>query len=186
MSVQDMDDETRSRLVDMGWLLNELVGDIKTPVDLAFQLKPAMDASSQNYLSINRLCLTGVLIGLCKLNEIFTHYGIEIRNFPVELRKKMKAVKREIEGRGIYAYRSKYLAHSFSREKDCKPKPLSLSESVQALMKIIDYGLDPVCANVFEFYKWAYEKGNEDSVVNVIYSCVKHIDHIVGGLGKRT
>lgn len=170
----------------MGWLLNDLVGDIKTPVDLAFQLKPAMDASNENYLSINRLCLTGVLIGLCKLNEIFEHYGTEIKNFPVELREKIRAVKKEIEDRGMYAYRSKYLAHSFSKQKGCKPRPLSLRESVQALMKIIDYGLDPVRANVFEFYKWAYEKDNENSVVNVIYSCVKHIDHIVGGLGKRT
>lgn len=60
-------EETRLRLIDMAWLLNDLTSDLKTPVDLILQLRPAMDESKQNYMSISRLCITSLIVNLCKL-----------------------------------------------------------------------------------------------------------------------
>lgn len=62
-------EETRLRLIDMAWLLNDLTSDLKTPVDLILQLRPAMDESKQNYMSISRLCITSLIVNLCKLNQ---------------------------------------------------------------------------------------------------------------------
>ena len=177
--------ETKSRLIDMAWLLNDLTCDLKTPVDLIFQFKLSMNDNKQDYMSISRLCLTSLIVNLCKLNEIIDHYGLEIRSFPEELRKSVYGVKTEIENKNMYAFRSEYVAHAFSKEKNCRMKPLTFDENVKALMKVIDYGVNPVTENIFKFCRWVYTKDDISSVVHVVYRCVRHIEATVGGLGKR-
>lgn len=178
-------EETRLRLIDMAWLLNDLTSDLKTPVDLILQLRPAMDESKQNYMSISRLCITSLIVNLCKLKEIIDHYGAEIRSFPQDIRNALYSIKSEVEKKDMYAFRSKYVAHAFSKEKGGQQRPLTFDENVKALMKIIDFGLNPVTENVFKFCEWIHVKDDLQSVVYIVYSAVKHIDTIVGGLGAR-
>ncbi|MDN3559256.1 integron-associated HEPN domain-containing protein [Vreelandella neptunia] len=181
----DLSPEKKASLVEMAWLLNDLTSDLKTPVDLVFQFKPAMVDNKQNHMAISRLCITSLIVNLCKLKEIIDHYGSEIRSFPEELRKSLYGVKSEIEKKNMYAFRSKYVAHAFSKEKGLQKKPLTFHENVRALMEVIDYGLNPVTENIFKFCQWIYVEGDFNSVVYIIYSCVKHIETTVGGLGKR-
>lgn len=177
--------ETKLRLIDMAWLLNDLTSDLKTPVDLIFQLRPAMDENKQNYMSISRLCITSLIVNLCKLKEIIDHYGAEIRSFPEALRKSLYSIKSEVEKKDMYAFRSKYVAHAFSKEKGGQQKPLTFDENVQSLIKIIDFGLKPVTENVFKFCEWVHVKDDLKSVVYIVYDTVKHIDIVLGGLGAR-
>lgn len=174
-----------SRLIDMAWLLNDLTNDLKTPVDLVFQLRPAMDDNQRNFMSISRLCLTSIIVNLCRLKEVIDYYGAEIRSFPEDLRDSLYGIKSEVEKKDMYAFRSKYVAHAFSKEKGSQPKPLTFDQNVKALMAIIDFGLNPVTENVFTFCKWIYFKDDFQSVVNIVYGAVKHIETVVGGLGAR-
>jgi|GEM_PF-4743229 len=178
-------EEKRSRLIDMAWLLNDMVVDLRTPVDLIIHFKPDMKDSKQNFMSISRLCLQSIIINLCKINEIIDHYGADIRDFPDPIKNPLYKIKSEVEKRGMYSFRSKYLAHSFSKEKGEERKPLSFDQNVKALMNIIDYGLNPVTENIFRFCDWIYIKDDASSVIYVIYETVKHIESTVGGLGQR-
>lgn len=180
-----LSEKTKSRLIDMAWLLNDLTSDLKTPVDLLFNLKPSMDVSKQNFMAISRLCITSLIVNLCKLDEIISHYGFEIKDFPEEIKTSLRTVKLEIENRGMYAFRSKYVAHAFSEEKGEVKRPLNFDENVKSMMKIIDYGIDPVTDNVFRFGEWVYIKDDQSSIVYIIYNSVKYIESLVGGLGKR-
>ena len=185
-SVNTLSDEDKNRLIAMAWLLNNLTSDFRTPVDIFVQLRPVMDSSQQNFMAFSRLCLSSLIINLCKFNEIIDHYGFEIKTyFPEDLRNSIYSVKSEIEKRGMYAYRSKYIAHAFTKESGQKAKPLSFEENVNSLMKVIDYGL-PVKENVFKFGDWVYKKDDENSVVYINYKAVQRIESLVGGLGKRT
>lgn len=141
--------------------------------------------NKQNFMSFTRLFLTSAIISLSKFDEIINHYGKEIKDFPEELRNSIKNIKNQIEERGVYKFRSQYLAHAFST-KDGQKKPLTFDENVKALMKIVDYGLNPIEENFFKFAEWIYKKDDEESVVNVNFRVVQHIDSIVGGLGKRS
>jgi len=181
-NASDLDQE---KLKDMAWLLNDLTSDLKTPVNLIFRLDPAIIDGKDNFMAISRLCLHSLIINLCKLKEIIDHYGYEIRGFPDDLRKPLYELKRKIESKGMYAFRSKYLAHAFSKDENGEKKPLSFDENIKALMKVIDYGRSPAKENVFEFCGWVFTQGKEHTVVYIVAKTVKHIDHIVGGLGRR-
>ncbi|WLG54299.1 hypothetical protein PSH77_16565 [Pseudomonas extremorientalis] len=187
MVPQDSENAERSkeRLIDMAWLLNDLTSDLKTPVDLLVQLQPQMEASKQNFQSLSRLCIASLIVNLCKFDEIIVHYGAEINGFPDAIKAPLREVKIEIEKRGMYAFRSKYLAHAFSDVKGQPKKPLSFDDNVKSMMRVIDYNLNPVTENVYRFGAWVYTQSDETSVVHVIYNAVKYIESTVGGLGER-
>ncbi|MNU89568.1 hypothetical protein D3C71_794100 [compost metagenome] len=89
---KDIAADVKSRLIDMAWLLNDLTSDLKTPVYLIFQLRPAMDDNSNNFMSISRLCLTSLIVNLCRLKEIIDYYGAEIRSFSEGLRSSLYSI----------------------------------------------------------------------------------------------
>ncbi|UTW33192.1 hypothetical protein KF946_00975 [Idiomarina loihiensis] len=80
-------------------------------------------------MSVARMCISSMVIGLCKFDEITQYYGKEIRGFPDELKGEIYSIKQEIEKRKMYSYRSRYLAHSFSKEEKLT-KPLEFSSAV--------------------------------------------------------
>ncbi|WP_374151518.1 integron-associated HEPN domain-containing protein [Xanthomonas hortorum] len=136
-------------------------------------------------MSISRLCITSLIINLCRLKEIIDHYGAEIRSFPEDLRDSLYSIKSEVERKDMYAFRSKYVAHAFSKEKGGRQKPLTFDQNVKSLMKIIDFGLNPVTDNIFEFCKWIYVKDDLRSVTYIVYSTVNYIRTVAGDLGVR-
>jgi hypothetical protein len=172
-----------SRQVELGWLLNELIVDLKTPVDVMFLLKGGLN--NNEIMSLSRLCISSIIINLCRLNEILSHYGKEITAFPNDLKTELRQIQKEVESKKMYTYRSKYIAHAFSEEKGESKRPLPFADAVKALMVIIDRGLNPVSENAFAFCEWVYQKDSPACVVNTIHSAVSLIDKNVGGLGKR-
>lgn len=179
-----MTESQKLRLREMGWQLNDLVMDLKTPVDVAMVLR-IESGKILEMMSLNRMVLAALFVNLCKLLEIVSHYGKEIRNFPDDVRSDLLEIKREIEKKGIYQYRSTYIAHAFIEEKGQPKRALSLEEASQALRAIIDVGLSPVIENVYAFCRWIYEQENPRCVVNVIYRTVRVVEASSGGLGVR-
>lgn len=50
-------------------------------------------------MSVARMCISSMVIGLCKFDEITQYYGKEIRGFPDELKGEIYSIKQEIEKR---------------------------------------------------------------------------------------
>lgn len=171
------------RLKDMGWLLNDLVLDLSAPSDVMQKFKELHNTQTSE-MAVARMCISSMVIGLCKFDEISQYYGKEIRDFPDELKNGIYSIKQEVEKRRMYSYRSKYLAHSFSKD-DKMTKPLEFSAAVDSLKKIIGDELKPAIENGYAFCKWVYDENDESCVVNIIHQTVFHIDEITGGMGKR-
>lgn len=172
------------RLREMGWQLNDLVMDLKTPVDVAMLLRIEF-ATKLEVMSLSRMVLGALVVNLCKLLEIANYYGKEIKDLPDDIRSDLLEIKRKIEKKGIYQYRSTYIAHAFTQDKGQPKRALSFGEASQALRAIIDEGLSPVMENVYAFCRWIYEQDNRRCVVNVIYRTVRAVEASSGGLGVR-
>jgi hypothetical protein len=171
------------RLKDLGWALNDLVVDLKTPTDVMALLGNKTKTDIE-FMSLSRMCLSALIVNLCKLDDLINHFGKDIRGLSDTVRSPLIQIKMEIESREMYRYRSTYLAHAIANDKNIK-RPLTLKEATSYLIKIIDKGLNPIDHNLYAFCDWIYKKDEKDCVVNVIYSVVMEIDTIVGGLGKR-
>ncbi|WP_250441857.1 hypothetical protein [Caballeronia sp. AZ1_KS37] len=179
-----MSEHQKLRLREMGWQLNDLVMDLKTPVDVAMLLRVEARTNLEA-MSLSRMVLGALFVNLCKLLEIANHYGKEVRDLPDDIRVDLLEIKRKIEEKGIYQYRSTYIAHAFIQEKGQPKRALSFREATQALQAIIDEGLTPVMENVHAFCRWIYEQDDQRCVVNVIYRTVRAVEASLGGLGIR-
>lgn len=174
----------KQRLVDMAWLLNDICLDLKTPTDIIYLARDTSLTQIQ-IMSIGRMALCALFVNISKLLEALNFYGKEIRTLPPPLFKRLIDIKREIEEKGIYEYRSTYIAHAFLKEKDKDPRPLMLEEASNALKKIINKGLSPPIENAFVFCSWVYTRQDENCVVKTIEQTVKEIELRLGGLSKR-
>ena len=183
-NTQPVNEASKKQLVDMAWQLNELVMDLKTPTDVLKHLRSELQTDMQ-VMSLSRMILGALFVNLCKTVEIIDHYGQHIRLLPEEVRRDLINIKKSIEGRGIYKYRSTYIAHAFSQEKGQPKRPLTLTEASRALEAIIDEGLDPVVENVFSFCGWVYSKDDPKCVVNILHRTVIAVEFYAGGLGAR-
>lgn len=180
-----MDELQRQRLIDMAWQLNDLVVDLKTPTDLVTLLKSEINDGIQT-MSLSRMVLSTLLVNLCKLLEIINHYGKDMRQLPDSVGLELNSIKKTIEDKGIYSYRSTYIAHAFIQEKGQPKRPITLAEATQALIKIIDEGLNPVIENVYSFCNWIYMKEEATCVVNTLHRAIRSIEQTTGGLGSRS
>lgn len=172
------------RKKELAWAMNDLVVDLKTPTDILALLGPSLLKKGE-LLSVRRLCLSALIVNLCKFDELSSHYGKEINELTPKLKDMVRHIKLTIEGKKMYAYRSTYLAHALSMVKGQPKRPLSLKEATTSLMIIIDEGLNPIAKNIDAFCEWIYKKGEENSVVNVAHAIVKEIDKELNGIGKR-
>lgn len=168
----------------MAWLLNDLVMDLRTPVDILHEFKEQLDHKT-NFMALSRLLANSSVVNLCKFLEIVNHYGKEINIFPDELKKAIYTVKQEIENRQMYAYRSQYIAHAFSKNKTSNKAPLEFGDNVNSMKKVFAYDEGDIKECVFKFCDWIYIKDNPNSVINVIRRLVKHVNNMVEGLGSR-
>ncbi|AUW07575.1 hypothetical protein [Vibrio campbellii] len=141
------------RYEEMSWSLTDLVVDMTTPsvVFEEFDQSPEFVPDSPKYLAINRMCLSHIIIALCKFDEIFVEYSEEFKAMPKPLYEDLKRIKKEIERRNIYKFRSIYVGHAFKEDRKGKKvlskKPLSLNEGNERLNKI-------VANDYLDFYDW--------------------------------
>jgi hypothetical protein len=168
----------------MAWQLNELVMDLKTPTDVMILLKGEAKNGMQ-IMSLSRMILSALFVNLRKITEIIDHYGSDLRLLPTDVRNDLIKIKKAIDDKGIYKYRSTYIAHAFTQEKGRPKRPLTVAEASKALAIIIDEGLNSIIENVLSFCNWIYKKDDPNCVVNILYRTVQAVESIVGGLGAR-
>jgi hypothetical protein len=166
------------RIEQLKWLLVDAIYDLATPAALLreYQSNKDNDLGSAKYFGVCRMCNSHTIIALAKLDEAINHFGNEIKDFPPDLRNEIRQIKREIETRGVYAFRSKYVAHSFSGDGSDKA-PLKIDDGYRMLEKVTGPNLD-------EFYNWVSPEGNESEndrgVVAVVVKMRDHCGKIVG------
>lgn len=159
------------RFEEMSWLLSDLLVDMTAPslVLKEFGRIPEFVPENPSYLAINRMCLSHIIIALCKFDEIFVEYAAEFKTMPKDLYTGLKSIKSEIEQRKIYKFRSMYVGHAFKEErkgyKVLSRKPLSLVEGQDRLKTI-------VANDYIKFYDWIcpqnIKESDGTSVVNLI------------------
>uniref|UniRef100_UPI001F15F2E5 hypothetical protein n=1 Tax=Vibrio anguillarum TaxID=55601 RepID=UPI001F15F2E5 len=141
------------RYEEMSWLLTDLLVDMTAPsaVFKEFDQFPEFVPENPTYLAINRMCLSHIIIALCKFDEIFVEYSKEFKAMPKPLYEDLKRIKKEVEIRNIYKFRSIYVGHAFKEERQGRKvlskKPLSLNEGYDRLTKI-------VANDYLGFYDW--------------------------------
>lgn len=172
-------------MIAMAWQLNDLIVDLKTPVDIMLGLKSEIKSDMQS-MALSRMVLSALFVNLCKLLEIINHYGSDVKDLPGDIVRDVRKIKLTIEEKGIYAYRSTYIAHAFIQEKNQPKRALTLNEATKALMKIIDEGANPLMENVYIFCGWIYKEGEQSCVVNTLYRTILFIEKEFGALGKRS
>jgi hypothetical protein len=174
----------KTRMIAMAWQLNDLVVDLKTPVDIMAIFKDVSKTNLQS-MALSRMVLSAVFVNLCKLLEIINHYGKDIKDLPDNVGPDLNKIKVAIEEKGIYAYRSTYIAHAFIQEKGHAKRALTLDEATSALMRIIDKGLSPPITNAYVFCDWIYSEGDQTCVVNTLHRTVLAVQKQFGALGNR-
>jgi len=195
-------DVERQRYLEFVWALQELMIDLKTPVDIYFVMTEEIPKLEQNGLlevttpqptaeqkmSLNRFIVFPIINSLCKLWELCNAYGKEINCLPEDVAKALKDINRSTELRKVYTFRSTYTAHILRMEKGARKRPLTLQESLDALERVteIDRKGEVFSRDSFRTYlKWIYSRG-EPCVVNTVYDVIVAIDKKIGGIPART
>lgn len=119
--------DMNERLNFLKWALCDLI------IDLTINTEVLRDALSRSNFSpedpknqaLVRMVCSSLTVNLSKLSEAFSHFGKEVNALDEPLRAKCLAIKKEIEDRKIYQFRSKYAAHLIDKKTNL---PLSLVE----------------------------------------------------------
>lgn len=172
-----------ARINQLKWLLVDAIYDLVTPATVyrEYQSNSGFDPAAPKYLGVCRMCNSHAIIALAKLDEAINHFGKEIKDFPEVLRADVYKIKKQIEAKGVYKFRSRYVAHAFNGEGNSKA-PLHISEGYQMLTNITGPRLD-------EFYCWICPEENHesDNSFGVVPVVVKMRDHclVISGSGRE-
>ena len=159
---------------ELSWLFTDLMMDMIAPSIVFKEFGKIHEFVPENssYLSINRMCLSQLIITLCKFHEIYSKFGeydSEFKTMPQELFDSLQSIDSEIKRRDIYKFRNVYVGHAFKEirkgNKIVSRKPLSLEEGQTRLNNI-------VANDYLEFYDWIcpqdLKTSDGSSVVEVI------------------
>lgn len=195
-------DEENSRFLSLAWSLQELMIDLKTPVDIYFILKDTLyklnDAgyikitskppTEEEEMSLNRFVIFPLINSLCKLWELCSHYGKDINKLPEEIKTPLRKLTRHIEDRRMYDFRNTYTAHIFKKDKQgCRP--LTLRESSAALANVMGVTTKDTYYKTDEFRNFMlriYNKSDKDCAVSVVYATILAIENRIGKLAPRS
>lgn len=172
-----------TRIEQFKWVLVDAIFDLVTPATVFREYKNSekIGTDNQKFLGIARMCNSHTIIALAKLDEAINHFGKEIKSFPEPLKLEIKKIKIAIEKKGVYQFRSQYVAHTFNNEGGNKA-PLKIEDGYKLLTAITGDNLDI-------FYQWIYpigEDGDESqSVVSVVVKMRDHCIRIVGSSQNR-
>ncbi len=158
-----------ARFEEVQWLLIDIIGDLLAPNQVFVERGDGEIANNELYMPINRMCLTQIIISLCKFDEIYRHYHSEFNLLPHDLLTKVKGIKQEIEKRNVYSFRSTYIGHAFKKESG-KQSPMTADE--------IEKGFNKVLSNdQVAFHDWIFPLDEMDrngtSVVEVLNEAVQ-------------
>jgi hypothetical protein len=174
------------RIRHLKWLLVDQIVDLTTATVAIRDHMEVMrgDNPPPPYWSICyfRMCSTFLIVSLSKLWETLDHFSAEIRHFPIEVREACGVVRKELERRKVYQFRSKYAAHVIDK---ATKKPLSLVEGERRYKEII--GGEDV-GDFAAFCDWINPEANpmpETSVMHAVVCTRDHCLELVGGDAQR-
>ena len=169
------------RIDSIRWVLVGLIYDFCGAAEIYrdYALRPSFDPhEDMESLGAIRVCQTSAIIGLSRLWELLNGFGKEVNETPESLRTKLIDLKREIEERKVYQFRSKYVGHVFD---DDTKAPIKVQDGYPRLIKII--------GNDWEsFYKWIFPDPKSDyssSVVGIVTEYRDYCNSIVGQCNER-
>jgi hypothetical protein len=142
-----------NRFEEMSWLFSDMIHDMVAPSAVLKELNTVKEFRSGNssYLAVHRMCLSHLIISLCKFDEIYREYRDERKEMPQAIQVPLDELKREIEKRKIYQFRSKYVGHAFEEIKVDGGKNknilIPLKEGDKRLFTIVD-------GDHNKFYDW--------------------------------
>lgn len=127
--------DMNERLNFLKWALCDLI------IDLTINAEVLRDALSKKDFSpeypkdqaLVRMVCSSLTVNLSKLSEALSHFGKEVNALDEPLRGRCLAIKKEIEDRKIYQFRSKYAAHLIDKDTNL---PLSLVEGEKRVADI--------------------------------------------------
>lgn len=174
-----------ARLIHLKWVLVDQIVDLATATsairDHIEVMKKESAPSEKWSICYFRMCSTFLIVSLAKLWEALEHYGNEIRQFPNGISSECTALKKEIERKKIYQFRSKYAAHIINKKTKM---PISLSEGERRYKEIVGDNID----DILDFCNWIYPENNSSESVSVMSTVIKARDHclsIVGPCDER-
>ena len=164
------------RIDSIRWVLVDLIYDFCGAAEIYrdYASKPSFDPhEDMESLGAIRVCQTSAIIGLSRLWELLNGFGKEVNETPEPLRSKLIGLKREIEERKVYQFRSKYVGHVFD---DDTKLPIKLQDGYPRLIKIIGGDWE-------KFYNWIFPGPKNDysnSVVGIVTEYRDYCNSILG------
>ncbi|QCT98424.1 hypothetical protein FEV13_16665 [Stutzerimonas degradans] len=169
------------RLNSLKWCFVDLIVDICTAVRAIREkiTSPEFDQTDKYTQFYLRMCITSLILSLSKLDEVLKHYGKEINFLPIQIKDNLRLIKKEIERRKIYQFRSKYSAHVINTDTRT---PLSLKEGEERYDSIIGSDI----ALILDFCDWLNPNPTSDSsVVSAIVAARDYLKYNLGADGER-
>lgn len=169
------------RIRHLKWLLVDQIVDLTTATTAIrdhISMMQKDDAPSVKWsVAYFRMCSTSLIISLSKLWETLDHYHADIRKFPADITEACASVRREIERRKIYQFRSKYAAHIIDRDTK---KPLSLTEGEKRYREIVGDDVRDLIA----LCDWINPEVSPLPKTSVMYAVVRTRDHCLEIVGS--
>ena len=172
------------RIKHFKWVLTDLIYDLTVPTEVfrVYVHKESFSPDNLIHAGVLRMTSNALIINLAKLWEVIRHYGCEINSFPEKIKQGCNLVKREIEDKKIYQFRSKYAAHIIDKDTNT---PLSLSEGKRRYEAIVGTTI----GDMNDFCNWVcpenYASHQGGSVVKVVTELRDHCLSIVGSCNER-
>jgi len=170
------------RLIHLKWVLVDQISDLTTATQAirnrakTINSSEPIDAESTAYF---RMCTTFSIITLAKLWEALDHYSIEIKDFPPALKEECSSLRKIIEKKKIYQFRSKYAAHIIDKSKK---EPISLSEGIRRHHEIAGESL----GDILDYCDWIYSENQSSESQSVLSTVIEARDHCLSAVGKCT
>lgn len=195
-------DDSRKRLIEFAWVLQELMIDLKTAVELHRVLTeeiPKLERIGKiavtsppptplQRMSLNRFVMFPIINTLCKFIELCSAYGKEIRLLPGEVGATLHEICKNLQSREIYKFRSTYTAHALRKAPGERDRPLTLKESLDALSRVT--GMDRSgeyfrASDIAAYFRSIYD-ANGPCIVTTIDNAVAEVSVLTDGIPSRS
>ena len=170
--------DMNERLNFLKWALCDLIVDLTINAEVFRDAHLRNDFSSEHPKdqALVRMVCSSLTVNLSKLWEALNHFGKEVNALDEPLRSRCLEIKKEIEDRKVYKFRSKYAAHLIDKDTNL---PLSLVEGEKRVAAIFGSTIGELSS----FCEWVCPPSgqvNPDSVTSVLCELRDYCRGVVG------
>ena len=159
-----MSQSQRAKAVDAVDVLNDFIIDLIAGVMVLREYEASFKktaSTNPDKLSVNRLCLSHLILNLCKVIEFWKRYKSVV---PTNLKEPFKSLVKTLEGRKVTEFRNKYIGHIWDDELN---RPLVHSK----IIRKIDILCDGAYQQFFELDK--QPKSNLTTTLTTVISVIE-------------